>query len=713
MSDKMSIHPKAKKVIVKRKYSRAGCAECKRRKIKCDEARPSCSICIKAHKACVYPVVKRKTKARARNELRSEVETRRYPTEIEDEENYDKEKYFEAREGKEPTAEELLLFENVFDDANTLISGLIDFESFAVDFNPLMPDGQAETNQDIKPFHSDILINEDPKSRVLSKNAELESYLQGTDILNNPELAKSWYQFDLSMRDGEESHQVEDTSNKQLTQRIVQIHGLTPTEVEYFESIAFGNFVTYVFPFAANKENNEVMRVLLEYLMVFKYLVYALMSVKAACDFISTDDPIHDQQQRKFTAICMRLLVAAFADLKNNEFSLWHIEGLILTVLTLTMLFSEMSFVDTTKAPVSWIVHLQEARALLIKYNSIKAQNPHRKPDSPGITLAKQIFFCYDWSSKMSLQVSDIRMEDLDDLLLLIENAEFLTDDPIYIRTLTKMGMMIPATNAHTDFHTFTTINSVILKIMYKLIELMSLMNNDKATAEGKKQISPQNLSHLMSLINEAMSQKIVPGISGENSFQISLENPAHPFYTEQDKIYLPECAYGLDSKDSGDVYYSWCDVALSLHACFLYLKVLTSPGLLYLPRSHPMIKLLIKKVLQTLFFVKLKDDPSYMRDEILEETDKFYLPKCLFDYRAIMIQLPFRLLIDLTDDETDFEKLELYFKGLLRFGCGSSSLAINRIQEKREISKTRSSKTSNFNASNDLDYETAIYPIY
>lgn len=707
----MTIHQKK---IVKRKYSRAGCAECKRRKIKCDEAIPSCSLCVKVHKPCVYPIVKRKTKSRGRNELISEEDTHNYTPEVGAKEvmTEDRETRGE-REAREATAEELLLFENVFDDANTLVNGLIDFESFAIDFNSLMPDKQVETGRDIKPFHSDILLNEDPKLRVFSNNAELESYLKGTDILNNPELAKSWYHFDLSMRDSEESSDnVEDTSNMQLTQRIAQIHGLTPIEEKYFESITFGDFLTYVFPFAANKENNEVMRVLLEYLMVFKYLVYALMSVKASCDFISTNDHVHDRQQRKFTAICMRLLVAAFADLKNNEFSLWHIEGLILTVLTLTMLFSEKSFVDTTKAPVSWIVHLQEARALLIKYNSIKAQSHHRKPDSPGITLAKQIFYCYDWSSKMSLRVSEISMTDLDDLLLLVENSEFLTDDPVYIRTLTKMGMMIPATNAHTDFHTFTTINSLILKIMHKLVELMSLMNSDK-TIVGKKQVNPQDLSNLMGLINEAMNQKIVPGISGKNNFQISPENPAHPFYNGEDKIYLPECAYGIDVKDSGDVYHSWCDVALSLHACFLYLKVLTSPGLLYLPRSHPLIKLLIQQVLQALFFIKLKEDPSYMRDETLAETANFYLPKGLFDYRAIMIQLPFRLLIDLTDDETDFEKLELYFKGLLRFGCGSCSLAINRIQEKRVISKNRSTQSSKLNDRSDLDYETSVYPIY
>lgn len=101
----------------------------------------------------------------------------------------------------------------------------------------------------------------------------------------------------------------------------------------------------------------------------------------------------------------MRLLVAAFADLLNKKYSLWHIEGLISTVLMLTIFFSEISLVDTTKAPVSWFIHLQKARSLLLKCKSLKAHSELHKPDSAAITLAKQFFFCYDYCSKMALPV--------------------------------------------------------------------------------------------------------------------------------------------------------------------------------------------------------------------------------------------------------------------------------------------------------------------
>ena len=66
-------------------------------------------------------------------------------------------------------------------------------------------------------------------------------------------------------------------------------------------------------------------------------------------------------------------------------------------------------------------------------------------------------------------------------------------DDPAYVQTLTKLGMMILANNLHTDFHTFTSVNSVILKIMYKVIDIISKMNSRDAQPDSR-QASPQEI---------------------------------------------------------------------------------------------------------------------------------------------------------------------------------------------------------------------------
>lgn len=40
----------------RRDYSRGGCRECKRRKIKCDEGKPQCTRCVRLNKPCLYPL---------------------------------------------------------------------------------------------------------------------------------------------------------------------------------------------------------------------------------------------------------------------------------------------------------------------------------------------------------------------------------------------------------------------------------------------------------------------------------------------------------------------------------------------------------------------------------------------------------------------------------------------------------------------------------
>ncbi|CEP61189.1 Lys14p LALA0_S02e08724g [Lachancea lanzarotensis] len=52
--------------VTKRKYSRNGCTECKRRRMKCDEGKPTCWQCARLNRKCVYEIRtknrKRKTK---------------------------------------------------------------------------------------------------------------------------------------------------------------------------------------------------------------------------------------------------------------------------------------------------------------------------------------------------------------------------------------------------------------------------------------------------------------------------------------------------------------------------------------------------------------------------------------------------------------------------------------------------------------------------
>ncbi|SMN20322.1 similar to Saccharomyces cerevisiae YDR034C LYS14 Transcriptional activator involved in regulation of genes of the lysine biosynthesis pathway [Maudiozyma saulgeensis] len=58
--------------VVKRKYSRNGCTECKRRRMKCDETKPTCWQCARLNRTCVYVLNPRNKKRKNQNSTGTE-----------------------------------------------------------------------------------------------------------------------------------------------------------------------------------------------------------------------------------------------------------------------------------------------------------------------------------------------------------------------------------------------------------------------------------------------------------------------------------------------------------------------------------------------------------------------------------------------------------------------------------------------------------------
>ncbi|OBA23532.1 hypothetical protein METBIDRAFT_38006 [Metschnikowia bicuspidata var. bicuspidata NRRL YB-4993] len=700
--------------IVKRRYSRSGCRECKRRKIKCDEVHPTCGNCVRVDMVCVFPDPSTKNKPRQqRDRLRRPTSSISAPS-LQILQHYE---LVQAQalisKSDVPSDLDMLLFENVFDEANTLVHGLANYETHVVApaytaMSPLL----SERFADLKPFHSQIILNDSPKKNVFFDEKEFESYLQNTDVGSNPMLAQSWNAFSNSMRDSVAQDPRQEISNAQLMQTVIDTYKLSEDEQTYFRDMVSGQGCLYFFPFISNTTNNEVIHVLLEYLMVLKFMVYAMMALSASCLFTIKKDPKHEQNQKKYTRVCMRLIVRAFTDLKNNELSLWHIEGLILTVLILTMLFSDIWCGDTSQTPVSWVVHLDSARSLLIKYKSLKAQSSLHRPESLGIVIAKLLFFCYDWNTNMCLPIDAIKSDQLADLWAITGKFDAMIDDQDHIIALKKFGLMIPASKSNSAFNTFNALTPELIKIIYEILDTICHLNIGSYMGKPR-QASPEAITNIMALINQALRQNVVPGVLSRNHYIILLDNPAHPLYLDvAHRIVLSDCAYGIDLHSSAQTHYSWCDVVVKLNVYFLYLKILTSRGLLHLPRSHPLIKALIEEIMGLMFFVKPKARGQFDSSHAFLASANFYLSNQLFDHRAIMLQFPFRLCIELTDLEVDFEKLELFFEGLILLGCGNCFAAAEKVRENRLVSKKRVlNKLSSEHP--DMDYSTQIIDIY
>lgn len=604
---------------------------------------------------------------------------------------------------------DMILFENVLDDANTLVHGLATFDVMGSDGFLQQSSQSTPDGSHLKPFHSDIILNEASGENQLFNELQLQDYLRyGTDVDRNPEGSKFWDHYNDHLPFVHE--QRNEPSNEELVERVNETHKLSSEELEYFRAISCKELFLFIYPFAPTTKDNEIMHVLLEYLLMFKYLVYALIALGASCLFTITKNPKHDRNQKRSTAVCMKLLVQAFTDLKNNEDSLRHIEGLILTVLILTTLFSDMSFVDATSVPVSWISHLNKARSLLIKYKLVKQQANITKPDSPGIIIAKLLFLLFDYISKLGMLNSQITRSNTRDLHLLVDNSNMGSRESFeQQQTLRKLGVLIPTSASHSGFNLFLAHTNETSLCLFKLLDVIAGVNDSEL-----KQASPEEVGDLLALINLIAQQRIVPFLTSDDQFLIPRTNPAHPDFADRArKIYLPRSAIAKDTDDLNDIkYYSYCDVAQRSHFLILSLKVYTSPGLLHLPKSHPMIKRLVEQTIKLMFFLKLKSDPTYDKNLVVAELENYWLSKSLFDFRAIMIQLPFRVTIDLTESEDDFEKLDLFFRGLVQFGGGSGLEAVSRARKNREAARKR--KNGDRPPNNlDMDYLATLYPIY
>lgn len=713
----MSNPSEAKVKLKKRKYSRNGCIECKRRKTKCNEAKPECGSCQRLQMPCVYPdknAPKVPRKPRRPNQgAVSALADGNYSKELgKIRESYSKQSS-ETPEQVQlndspaslpsvPSLSRDLLdnqhigpveqappsendtpdgFFSILNDANSLVSGLADFDVF--DLNPSMM--AADTG--LKPFHSNIILNK-PASNPFFEENELSGYLDSnnTDIEG---LLDVIFQENTNLvsTDGFVPPEPQQQTNLDLIERIILQYGLKDAEERYFRSVAYTELVFYINPFGWDYRRDRIMRVFLEYLYGFKYLLYALIALLSLLEYTKTLDRIHDRNQKKYTTICMRLLVLAFDGLKDSVHLLRNIEGLVLTVLTLTMTLADVTFLDTDYAAGLWVEHLNGARDLLTKYNRIKARDLH-SAQSNGILVAKLLFYSYEFICKLGAPLEQVDVHETILSLLLEEGPFGLTCSVETNAALHNLGIFFGSPSL-LGFNVYLACTQEVVKAALEVLKLVQFTR--RCEAGHYRQAPPAEVLRVIAMVEVALRQQIVPGIGPD--FVINRNLPAHPEYTGPDKIELPPSAFGTVigvGPNGSNVYYLFFDIAQQLQTYFIYMKLLATPGLMCLPKHHPYLRAIIKKLMDMLIFVHPKTDVNYRPENVVAESEHYYLLRALFDYKAVMIQLAYRAVLYLTDDFDVFEKLDLFFEGLVKLYVGSAYVAImiNKRNRKAEVER-------------------------
>lgn len=544
----------------------------------------------------------------------------------------------------------------------------------------------------------------DEFSRGINEKSNNGNYLSDY-ALNSPQVGNVNHLNDSSI-----------ISNFELVDELIKHHNLTEPHSSYLKFINDHRLSASIFPFASSVESNEVAHLLLKYSNNCSYLISSLLAMSATIQYNTTGKKVHEMSSQKYVSVCLKSLSQAFANSspsRVHEF-LNDIERLLLTVLVLTSIFSSTKSTNKDDILNGWKTHLRGAKDLLVNYSSV-TKNQQRLSISGGLALARTWFFAIEALAGLTttsggtltrnkpkkLEKSPsvgILSNDTDDdcndnnIKVFSDTGYFnLESNPEYNKTLLNIGLLTSPNNKDSsEFNLFVGFTMELVFLIQELTKALDFLRS----REDNIQLSPLKITKLLSLVYNAQKAIIAPLVNRTN-YIIPKQSPAHPDFPKSDpnRVELPESAYTKAyTEDNTVIYYSWYDISQQIHADALYLRIVLTPGIMKLPKNHPLIQELVKRVFNGLFFVRPKNSQDYKRykDQILVETDHYFLCEDLFDTRAYMIQSSCRIVTNLVHDDDDLEKLELFFMGLVKLGNGSALLALESVEIRK--SKLRSS---------------------
>lgn len=296
---------------IRKSYSRNGCRECKRRKIRCPEEKPFCSTCVRLGKQCSYPLAGEKVLRISRRLIKEEVENMGKSTQFLPVQ-YDIPKRIKVPPVSPSLSKQSPLHIENLINSNDFLSGT-DLSSLTTDLNNLVTDIMEGSNI---PFLQDD------------------------------------FQFDFL----NDSFVVDE-----ITKNIPIDYIKLPRKHEqlYWEEF-YNNFAQIIEPFQAyhsrtKTTSNPARDIILHTAANEPFLLAAILAEGANTCFLKYKRPEDERAYGAYLSKCLKLLEPARETNLNA-----NIEAVLLTLLLLTA-------ATATSQSLQWRPHLVGAKTLLIK----------------------------------------------------------------------------------------------------------------------------------------------------------------------------------------------------------------------------------------------------------------------------------------------------------------------------------------------------------
>ncbi|CUM66505.1 uncharacterized protein PRCAT00004171001 [Priceomyces carsonii] len=623
-----SIKPK------KRHYSRLGCLECKKRRLKCDEIKPKCTHCVKYLKQCLYLHPVKFSKLRTvvledamfvpysteqKTNQKDKRRARILPQTI-SKVNVDNTRAIAKDMKVGPKNPYMTL--NFDENKQKLIESQEDIDSmYKSTAQNFLADVLSEVDQ--------LLLDE--VSLLTHGLSDNMTFINDLELLNEALSPRDIF-FDVGHP---ESEIIE--ANDARIQHLIASHDKIADHKNYLRLFQ-DKYSLWIMPFSSESEN-VCSSILLGRALKFPFLAFAIISMTARYESFCHGDPTDKYYQKYYFKLCCEDFSRIF---KVKSHIPEYIEPLILT--TLLLVTDSVAFVNG-----NWRSHLKAAQVLFAKYVDIY------KKTSAAILLSTIWFATFEL---LAVGVNPVGgsitlQEEFAKIIKACGNSEN-GELSVHLGLIMANGYNVFFGCSAETLNLFSVFAQVTIKIK----------KNDR----GK--VAHNDLAMLISEVGKA-SETYLASRDG----LIKRNNPYHP--NNATGMLLPVSTYGY----ADDFIFSWFDVSDKAHIKALYLKMLCEENFLNLSIDDKLVQGLVKDILDCcLFFRSIYITEEFKVDEYFEKNPGSTL--CL-DRRLLMVHWPLLTCGLCCIDVIDRLKIEIFFKGMIKMGARSLESSFNVIKNK------------------------------
>ncbi|KAG7661904.1 uncharacterized protein J8A68_004571 [[Candida] subhashii] len=485
----------------RRPYSRLGCRECKRRKIKCTEEKPACSICLKLNKVCSYPLPGEKVLRISRRLIREEIDSLAtnstqflpiqydLPKNIKPQQRQPSEDNKNNEESSEKTRRSPVHINNLVNDMNSVSSSPQVLPTSIVrppheqsQSHPMNGDATddrsittaAATLPDI--FNNDIYQFSGTDLSVLTTDLNnLVNEIMGFSNFPTWESTDDNFQtsspyLELAGQPHPEPKPPQPTADKSEITRNIPIDFLQfqrKHETLYFEQF-YHNFANIILPFDAYDPisktiSNPVRDVILIAASREPFLLAAILAEGAKHCYDRSHLSEDERAYGIYLSKCLKLLDQTSNNIINT--SNVKIEATLLTLLLLTA--------STATSMKKWRPHLSGAKDLLLRLSTKQNAGKISKP----VVFCKYWFITIEILAGLSTEVGGTLQEDWEVDAIISPGDEYEMEVLKEMGLITEKGFSVIGGYSHASFRDFR--------------DLLKLLNKHKRNNTGDDKMEP------------------------------------------------------------------------------------------------------------------------------------------------------------------------------------------------------------------------------